>query len=221
MLANILKSSLTAIVPPLTASFTNGYRDDIGGETIEFTNVDFGAEDSTRRIYVFVLARASSTRSLSSMTIGGVSATFFIGNSSNSLGPYAVYAADVPTGTSGTVSVTFNGAVNTTIISVYRVLNQTTAIGSVVVDSAASLGLTVTSRSLSIATDARGFALVGINLSAARSISTFGWTQDYETGITQLKAGLGVVSPTSGSITYSATWSGTTNATFIVISFRK
>ena len=215
MLATYLKASQTS---KATAAFTAGYKNTVGGTTISFTSVAFGAENSTRRIYVVVLARAASFRTVSSVTIGGVSATLFLNNPSTSLGPFAVFGADVPTGTSGTVNVTFSGLVDTTVISVYQVLNQSTAINSVVVGSSATTIFSVTSVSRTIDTSALGFVLVGLNLSTARSLTTTNWTVDYETGTTQLQTGLGVSS--GSSTTYSASWTSTANTGVFAVSFR-
>jgi hypothetical protein len=218
MLAAYLKAAQPGDTTPATATFTAGYKDTAGGTTITFTAADFGAEATGRRIYVAVLARASVLRTVSSVTIGGVSATLMAGNAS-SAGPIAIYAANVPTGTSGNVVVTFSGSVTTTVISVYRVVDQTTPLASATLQTDTAVNLSVTSTSRTVNTSAFGFVLVEVNLAAARSLTTTNWTIDYETGTTQLQAGLGTSS--GATTTYSASWTSSTNIGMLAASFKK
>ena len=72
-----------------------------------FSDVPFGPDGSDRHIVVFAVGSTSATSSVSSMTIGGLPATVD-GAVDSRMAIMAGRAA--PTGTSGTVVVTFGGA---------------------------------------------------------------------------------------------------------------
>lgn len=76
--------------------------------------MNFGEADSTRRVVIALSWNAQTTdRWVNSATIGGVSATVVQSTATNgSWERSAIIYASVPTGTSGTVSVTFNGAIS-------------------------------------------------------------------------------------------------------------
>jgi hypothetical protein len=107
------------------------------GNVATWTSVNFGAEEDTRRIYLTVHTRiATASNAIVSATIGGVSATIHAQQSATFVGAdqlCGIISAAVPTGTSGTVAVTFSGAPQDPTVSqrlylgVYRVLNQTGA----------------------------------------------------------------------------------------------
>ena len=77
--------------------------------TINITNVSFGTATSTRKIAIFITNGSNTT--LSSASIGGVGATVHFSTQSSAYVYHSVYAisATVPTGTTGTVSLTFSG----------------------------------------------------------------------------------------------------------------
>ena len=84
--------------------------------TYTLTGVNFGAAAANRRILVAFATRSGNAgHSLSSATIGGVSATIVAQHSASVGGGVSlvgIIAADVPTGTTGTVAITLsNGAV--------------------------------------------------------------------------------------------------------------
>jgi hypothetical protein len=131
------------------------------------TGVSFGTENSTRRIYIMAVWRnATNIASMTSATIGGVSATLYsstqIVNANANAG--IIFAAEVPTGTTGTVVTNFNVApAGGAICFVFSVLNQATALASALNSSgsawrsSASVSQSTTSMSL---VD-NGFSLVG------------------------------------------------------------
>lgn len=87
--------------------------------TYTFSSVSLGAAASTRVIVVFVQGVRSSGASVSSCTVGGVSATRIETESSTNF-PGALFTAVVPSGTTGDIVVTFNGTMSECAIGVYR-----------------------------------------------------------------------------------------------------
>lgn len=99
--------------------------------TYTFSSENLGAAAGDRHIIVAIESRASSAgRTLSSVTIGGESATIAV-QGTNSGGATSCVAAlaiaAVPTGTSGDVVVTFSGGMLRCAIQVYRVTSLTSA----------------------------------------------------------------------------------------------
>lgn len=85
-----------------------------------FANQALGAADADRQIIVCAHGRSSSeTISITEITIGGVAATL-VQNITNASATSAMCIANVPTGTTGDVVVTFADTMGRCIIEVYR-----------------------------------------------------------------------------------------------------
>ena len=85
--------------------------------TYTFSALSFGTEDANRRIIVAIGAYGGTQlRTISSVTIGGVTATAITGIDVASSTSYtfktAIYEAAVPTGTTGNVVVTFSAGIS-------------------------------------------------------------------------------------------------------------
>jgi hypothetical protein len=79
--------------------------------TYTFSSLDFGAATAGRYIIVGIAARAvGAGRTLDSVTIGGVSATLIANSPVSDTNISSLAIANVPTGTTGDVVVTFNAA---------------------------------------------------------------------------------------------------------------
>lgn len=119
----------SAIVPIVMSNTANSSQGGSLKNPYTFSGMSFGTTNGGRKILVTITGEDASvggTQSISSVTIGGVTATRLVAiadtgfsNGANA----AVYMANVPSGTSGTVVVTFTGNMWTCAISVYRVLN--------------------------------------------------------------------------------------------------
>lgn len=117
-----------------------------------FAGVDFG-EAATNRLLIIAVAGGSTSTAipLSSITIGGVSATIHVqsdqsGNTRN--GHVGIASATVPTGTSGTIVVTWNGGFGGTMVDMAFALYRVTGLLSTtptdtVSDSGASPSLLI------------------------------------------------------------------------------
>lgn len=146
--------------------------------TYTITGVDFGAADSNRRVVIgFASRSANSGHNVSSATIGGITATVLAQHTANVGGGHslvALIAADVPTGTSGTVEVTLsNGAVRA-IIGVYRIL----ANNALVFANSASSSATATSTSVTVSVEKGVLLAVAITFTTGSTLSFSGIAND-------------------------------------------
>jgi hypothetical protein len=100
----------------------------LGSGTNPSGSLSFGTVDSVRRIVCGVhWVEGGFHRTLNSATIGGVAATIHVnvGHNGGSTGlGAAVMSALVPTGTSGTVALSFSGTVNDSYVSTYRIVGM-------------------------------------------------------------------------------------------------
>lgn len=131
--------------------------------TYEFTSVDFGSESGGRQIVVGISSfdTDNDTTDFDSITIGGESATIDkqhlqVNNFTQCL-PMA-FARAAPSGTSGTVSVTFTEQVNRCAIVVYRLLNFSSVSDSV--DAGSAAGLSVSTGGLTVPDDGASIVYV-------------------------------------------------------------
>ena len=106
--------------------------------TYSFASVDIGAADATRYVIVALAARNSTAdRTVSSATIAGVSASIVAdGSAANT--QCAILMAAVPTGTTGTIAITFSAAQLRCGIAVWAAYNlrSATAIATLATASA-------------------------------------------------------------------------------------
>jgi hypothetical protein len=75
--------------------------------TYSFTGLDFGAAQDDRYI-IGVAVSGTASRSISSATIGGVTARVVVSATGGSARNAGIIIANVPTGTSGAIAVTWN-----------------------------------------------------------------------------------------------------------------
>lgn len=98
-----------------------------------FAGVSFGTvPPAGEKRYIAVASQcidASESRTINSVTIGGVAATEIIGRDATT-SPGGVWIAEVPTGTSGTVSITMSGDTNSVYAAVARIMNPENPLGS-------------------------------------------------------------------------------------------
>ena len=146
--------------------------------TYTITGVDFGAADSNRRIVIAFGSRSgNSGHSVSSATIGGVSATIAAQHTVNVGGGFsltAVMVADVPTGATGTVAVTLsNGAVRA-VFGVYRIISNS----ALVVADSTSASATASSVSAVVDVEKGALIAVAITFTTGATLSFSGIAND-------------------------------------------
>jgi len=117
-----------------------------GGTTINPV-LDFGAANTNRRMFAFVhwYNNVDAVRPIVSATIGGVAAAIHgqdgNHNSSANIGyGVAIISALVPTGTSGTASVTFAGAIGSSVLYPVRAVSLVGTIVDVQTDHVTGSG---------------------------------------------------------------------------------
>ena len=137
--------------------------------TYSFAGVDIGTADAVRYVIVGVAARnTTADRTISSATIGGVSASIVVDGSS-SFSQCAILMAAVPTGTTGTIAITFSAAQLRCGIAVWAAYNLQSA--------TAVATLATTSATLDVNAVTNGF-VVGVTFGVSQTPVWSGLTQD-------------------------------------------
>lgn len=150
--------------------------------TYTFSSQSFGAAATDRIVTVTIGARNNVSRTISSVTIGGVSATANVTaiNTGSGADVAAIYSAAVPTGTTGDVVVTFSGSMQRCVVGIYRTVGS-----SGVAASDTDTDLTLTSQALTATIDVpAGGSAIGVCWNASGGTSSVAWTnltEDYET----------------------------------------
>ena len=131
LLVNQLNGFGAAGVPAVPISFTSvdtPAANTTSQTTYTFSSASFGSAASVRVIVVAFASRANTTgRTISSVTIGGVAATAAaVGNySSGGASDFAaIYYAELPSGTTGDVVITFSAAMLRCALQVFRMTGQ-------------------------------------------------------------------------------------------------
>jgi hypothetical protein len=150
-------------------AFTQASQEASGGTTITYncgSSCSFGASDPNRVIAVFIGARMTTNNTISSVTIGGNSASLATGsvaqvgtNGENSAVYYFALGAGA---TTGNVVVTYGAATARTCISIYRIVTSTPTPSA---SGQNSNGSGSTSLALTAAKPASGGGLAGLFLS--------------------------------------------------------
>ncbi len=114
-------------VPTRSYSYRSDYNDDTSQASFTFTACDIGSAPGSgnRLVVVAVHPRGGSARSISSATIGGVSAAVITQSATFAAG---IIAAIVNSGTTADVAITFSGSVtgcSIETIAVYGISSQT------------------------------------------------------------------------------------------------
>jgi hypothetical protein len=158
---------------PKSLTFTDHATDTANLTTYTFSARAIGTAASDRRVHVLVHGGGVGDTTLSSVTVGGVSATINV-QASSGQHTSAIATAAVPTGTTGDVVVTFSGGKARCGIGVYAStgLSSETAVDT---DSSTADPATATLTSV-----AGGFVLA---LAAGDNSSSLTWTnvtEDYD-----------------------------------------
>lgn len=179
--------------------FLQGVGDATDLTTYTFSSQNLGTADASRYIIVGVLSRrAAGTPSISSLTIGGVSAAAVVAQTNTASGSdiAALYIAAVPTGTTGDIVVTFDAAMLRCAVVAYRAVGIASATAS---DTDSS---TATDPTCNLDVPAGGFAIgVACTGNAGASFTWTGLTENYDAVIEALNA-------TSASDTFVAAQTG-------------
>lgn len=172
MLTALISALLASAGGLPTAQYMNSYDDLTAQTTYTFAGVNFGPEGPRRLIAVYVHGFHGAGRTISSATIGGVAATIpATSNPSVTLTSAWIYAV-VPTGATGTVSITLSGAGSRLGIRTFNVANlqSTVHVGN-------SIALTGAN---TLTTSLDGVGLWGVNYTSLNTITWTGPTEQFE-----------------------------------------
>lgn len=206
----------TTTTPTLT--FQNTYTDSTSQTTRTISSVDFGTATSTREIFIVTRWSSATSTTISSATIGGVTATISAGFSAGSQGAALIFAT-VPTGTTGNVVITYSNATTNTVSYVYRVTDRTNIGVTAINRYGDTVAITRTSyTSPTVAFPANGFVLAIFTHTNTSNItfSATGITIDADTFVdTANRVGMSYnnIGGSAFSGTYSLTWGGSTGFT--------
>ena len=158
--------------------FTENRFDEDAHSTYSFTSVSFGTAASDRIVVVAIhWSAVTTTGSISSVTIGGITATE-IATATHSVSgatvQCALYAAAVPTGATGDVVVTLNETMDRCSIAAYRM------VGASGVTPADTLTSTASPPSGGIDCPAGGAMIGGAAFYEASAIAWTGITEDLD-----------------------------------------
>jgi hypothetical protein len=161
-----------------TMSFTANAADSSNTDVYTFSAMSLGAAAANRKIIVAAYGSGGTDRTVSNVTIGGVSDTE-IATTISSSGAIRTYLgiADVPTGTTGDVVVTFSGSYSRAGAAVWRVvdLDSSTAhqTGTDADDANGDLAV-------SLDVPAGGFAIAAACFNDTGAIACGGLTEQFE-----------------------------------------
>lgn len=114
-------------------SYVTTVNDGTGGTTYTFLNTGIGAADTNRRVVAVVTWTASSsTRTVSSATIDGITATIHQNLAPSTNRGCAIISAEVPNGTSKSIVVNMSGTLGvggSLAVSTFRLINCTASNG--------------------------------------------------------------------------------------------
>lgn len=181
---------------------------DSSNTTFNFTGENFGSASSDRVIIVVVRGYPFNPGDdpISSATIGGVSATVHVDTFDPDAGTNsAIISAPVPTGTSGTVSVTFVGTNSRARISVYHATGIDT--GATAYDTASNLDDVV---SMTIDIPDNGILVAGAHFGSSGAVTTTGVTEDDEASLSADVVVAGSAGPLSAETNRTVSFDGAT-----------
>lgn len=192
-----------------------------GTGTISASGVSFGAAHPTRRIIVPVSWDNGTGGSLTSCTIGGVSATRVVrGTGFNGNSHIDIWIADVPTGTAGTLSFSGVSGNWSVFFAVFQALYLRSS-AAVATDTDA-----VDALSMSVSVPARGIVVAAARVAAFGSVGTNSWSgmpRDFnESYLSNNVAFVGGSSSFSAATTETVTtsWSNASDDVGCMASFR-
>ncbi len=167
-------------------SGTTGVSDATSQTTYTFTAADIGTASDDRYVLVGIAYRASVARTISTVTIGGVSAAAVTTAITDDTTAANFYGAFVSSGTTGDIVVTLSGAALRMVIGVWALtgVGSTSATVRVIGNSGAwSSGLMTTS---SMSCDAGGAVFGLVTSTDGTSLAWSGITERYDVVVSTL-----------------------------------
>lgn len=197
------RSMMTAIKQPLKCNFMHVATKNVAAITHTFTSVPFG-NVAGRLVIVCVGGHFNGAVTINAVTIGGVGATLagVVATAATNTAISAIYYAIVPTGTTGTVAVTFSQSAAQCIINVYSLY------GSIKTPFTTKTASQTTGTTVPLTMASSLAGQVAIASCATRPASTYTWsgvTEDTDTTVTPLSLSSGHATLTSNAQAIVAT----------------
>jgi hypothetical protein len=127
-LAGMIMNPYRFSVAAATIAFTDHAVDATNQTTYTFTNRAVSTAAANRKVVVAASAGSGSNPTVSSMTIGGIAASLVTGAKiGNVAEAVEFWQADVPTGTTATIAVTWSGGLSSCGIQVFAVYGASAA----------------------------------------------------------------------------------------------
>lgn len=197
----------------LALSYTDSFTSTTSGSSFTSGSEDIGNADASRRVIVAVVwsTSTSSPKTLSSATIGGLSATIHQQIAPNGIRS-ALISRKVPSGLTAVCSVTLSGSVSNCSMFFYRLVNESS---SSPYDTASDITLSGSTLSANLSIPSNGVA-IGVAIHKTLPLTTFSWTNLTEDVDLVLQANYGRSSAhqnglASGTLTVTAVASNTPN----------
>ncbi len=202
---------------PTSLSFLQGSMNTSDLTTYTYSSQNLGAADPNRWIVVCVYGVHNLARSLSTVTVGGVSASSLIQAEGSSVYRHvSIWVAQVPTGTTGDIVVTWNNTIGRSGYSAYRLITEIAPTSPYDTDS--DLILSTSDLSVSIDRSSSGVIVAAtLNFaSTATSVTWSGVSEDFDsvwTAESTAQGGSSASTATGASpVTVTATIAGTPTA---------
>lgn len=215
MLAQKLMDGLIATYAYCSSTSTNS-----AATTYTFSSLSLGTAATSRKIMVFAAGANNASLSISSVTVAGVSASELLSGSFGA-SPITggVWIADVPTGTTGDVVVTWSASQDQCGVGVYALYNVSS---STPYDTDSFSG-GATSGATSVTVNYSGGFFLGFVANQNNSVTGYSWTnvtEDFDISIAggagRYMSGASSVASGSGSVTMTATAAGATTQSTIM-----
>jgi hypothetical protein len=197
-----------------TVDYVTTTNNSTNNTTYTFTAVSLGATGGNRQIIVGISSSVgNSGRTVSSVTVAGVSATSLVSRTAGGINSRlsAIFIANVPTGATGNIVVTFSGSMGRCGITVYAGRNLTSNTPQATNNTSSSSPLT-----LSLTGTTAGFIVAqAMTQSPGETFTWTGLTRDNNVSIgAALTMSSASINKTSGgATTISAAFTGGGNDT--------
>lgn len=201
---------------PVTVTFTATPNNGSALTTYTYTGVSFSTAAAGRKIVVSVHAGFGGT-TVSTLTIGGISATFIQRANAGSNYVVEMWEATVPTGTTGTIVVTWNAGQNFCSVGVWAVYNAAATYSAAAVSSADPL-------SASVAIPANGCSIAAAHTADAATATWTTLTENYDeradpTTFAARMSGASLAFGAASSPTTTCTWTASAAPNMVLVSW--
>lgn len=207
----------TVSAPAATITYAATAHTGSGATSYTYSSFSLSTADATRKVVV-ACNSGFGTRTVSSITVGGVSATY-VRRQAGAAYSVELWEAAVPTGTTGDIVVVWSGAQNFCSIGVWAVYNAASTVTATAVSTANPLSASVT-------VSDGGVSIGAANASDAATATWTELTENYDTRADPVTfaarmTGANKEYAAGGSPTVTCTWTTSTNPAMVLATWDK